>query len=367
LRSANHRYPVIEMGDETSQIHWIDVISDSYFALDDTDQLIELFASPAVHMVTLTITEKAYVLIKEDLKNVDHPKSAMGILFLGLKKRKELLGAPLSILSCDNVRENGNTLKQLMLDYAELVEDKKMKTWIEKEISFPNSMVDRIVPALTDEKIGELQKKFNINTSALLATESFSQWIIEDHFKTPRPPLEKVGVQFVKDIRPFEEMKLRLLNASHSLIAYSGRAKKYLYVHEAIQDPVVQSEVFGLYEEVIPWLDVPHDIDLKKYTALLIKRFNNPLLPHPLHQIAMDGSHKIPQRILPSIAAACQKKSSHSYLSLVIDYWLQYCYEDVFDDPLKDEIQALKNGSLHFVQFKEKVLKQLFGLPFNFF
>jgi fructuronate reductase len=350
LRSVNHHYPVIEVAKQESNIHWIDAISQSFFVHRDFEKLMDFFISPFITLVTLTITEKGY-LVNED------PMSAMSLLFLGLKKRKELLGLPITVLSCDNLFNNGNILKNIMLDYALSSKDEEMYTWIKKEVSFPNSMVDRIVPALTPEKIYALQKQFNFDTTFLLATEFFSQWVIEDHFNITRPPIEKVGVQFVKDVRPFEEMKLRLLNASHSLIAYSGIAKKYFYVHQAIQDPQIQSEVLGLHDEVIPLLNVPDNMDLRKYSQSLIERFNNPMLPHQLHQIAMDGSQKIPQRIFPSLKIAFQKKMPTNYLNAVIEYWIKYCYEHIPDDPLREKLLYLKKESLNFSQFRKNVLE----------
>ena len=341
LRTVQNRYPVLEIAKDKTEVRWIDCIRESYFVGEDEHQLWALFASPEVHWVTLTVTEKAYVTAGDTIR----------ILVEGLKHR-QAINLPLTVLSCDNLRENGSKLKELVLNAASA----DLKIWIEKNVSFPNTMVDRIVPALDPEKVLELQKQNNINNPELLATETFSQWVIEDNFKTERPALEKVGVQFVKDVRPFEEMKLRLLNASHSLIAYAGLIKGYSYVHEAIRDAEILAKVKGLYSEVIPLLEVPVSFNVEKYVEQLINRFDNPLLPHQLRQIAMDGSQKLPQRILPSKKIALEKNILTPNLDAALDAWAKHCFTQDINDPLKEKILELKKSNSDFKIFKAALL-----------
>jgi mannitol-1-phosphate/altronate dehydrogenase len=228
LRRAHNHYPVVQFSKDESLLQWIDVIRASYFMKEDHDQFLKAMASPDLAMVTLTVTEKAYV--GTDLYE---------LLYEGLRHR-QAIDRPLTVLSCDNLQENGSKVKTGVLKVARESGDASMAAWIEKSVTFPNSMVDRIVPALTPERVTVLQAQFKTDNQEILATEIFSQWVIEDRFAAARPPLEKVGVQIVSDVRPFEEVKLRLLNASHSLIAYAGLLKNYRFVHEAIHDPEIR-------------------------------------------------------------------------------------------------------------------------------
>jgi len=219
-------------------------------------------------------------------------------------------------------------------------------------------MVDRIVPSLSPEKTQSLEKEFGLSSpSELIATESFSQWVIEDHFKGQKPLLEKVGVQFVKDVTPFEDMKLRLLNAAHSYLAYQGQLKGHKYVHEAMKDEELASDLKTLMlEEVAPLLKQPQGVDFKVYVESLLKRFQNPYLPHELRQIAMDGSQKISQRWLPSLIEAQKKGLSRKVLLKAVSAWLEFCYKNSkLDDPLNEKIQSFNRDDHH--QWLQEMLK----------
>lgn len=348
------KYPLIELSAELERVTWIESIREVHGASEELDEVLKAFSDPKIEIISLTVTEKGYSLdaqgkfnlqseeILRDLKNPKNPKTAVGILSLGLQTRKHNHLSGLTVVCCDNLRDNGHKLRDAVYGYLKSLGAHDDLLWIKSNVKFPNTMVDRIVPALTIERTTELEKKLNIRNSGLIATEEFSQWIIEDNFQGARPPWDKVGVEFVKNVLPFEEMKLKLLNASHSYLAYEGQNRGYKFVHEAIQDSVLRESVLAFYGEVIPLLEAPQGYDLAAYCNRLITRFKNDKLPHQLKQIAMDGSLKLTQRVLPSLA-----KSPTPHLLQVMASWLDYIwsFKEEFEDPMKAEIKALMTGS----------------------
>lgn len=361
LKNVHLRYPVIEFSDSGSEIIWVESIQKALDATDDKEDLLSAFQSENIELVTLTITEKGYCLngrgeldltnpsIASDLKHPIEPKSAIGILALGLKARSESEPKSITVLSCDNLRENGRKLEKALNAYIENLGWSEVLAWVKKNVSFPCSMVDRIVPSLKPEKTLEFEKLFQFShPSELIATESFSQWVIEDNFMGEKPALEEVGVQFVKDVTPFEDMKLRLLNAAHSYLAYQGQLKGHQFVHEAMKDQELASDLRTLMlEEVAPLLRTPEGVDFKEYVESLLKRFQNSYLPHELRQIAMDGSQKISQRWLPSLAEAEKRGAPKKVLLKAINAWLEFCYKnEKLDDPMNEKIQQLKSENI---------------------
>lgn len=360
LRSVENKYPVLELSEKNVGLTWVESICDSLDAQMDFEAVLQEFSRPELEIISLTITEKGYCLnasgeldlshqgIQKDLKHSENPQTAIGILALGLKRRSELECSEVTVLSCDNLRENGKKLKVALETYLKSLEWREVLSWIQQKVSFPNSMVDRIVPSLTPEKISEFEKRFNLKSgSQLIATEEFTQWVIEDDFIGERPPWEKVGVEFVEDVHPYEEIKLRLLNASHSFLAYSGLLKGHRFVHEAIADEELKAKVeLMMLREVVPLLDMPADFNVVTYEERLIERFRNGELPHQLKQIAMDGSQKLPLRILPSLIEAHRRNSSKEILILAVVSWLSFVWEtlekgEVLDDPEREKIAAL--------------------------
>ncbi len=338
LRRVNLRYPVIELSSDSSTVTWIDCIQEAFSVKEDFSKILECFEMNDLEIITLTITEKGYDFnaqgeldhskpgVIHDLKIPNSPTSAIGILALGLKHRRLAGKNPLTVMSCDNLRDNGRKLEAALKKYLNALLWEEDLLWITEKIKFPNTMVDRIVPTLLPEKISALEKEFNLpEGSELIGTEKFSQWVIEDNFAQKKPAWDAVGVQFVKDVRPFEEMKLKLLNASHSYLAYAGLNRGLSYVHEAIQNQELRDNLLMLYEEVTPLLEIPSGFNLQQYKTDLVKRFENNKLPHQLRQIAMDGSQKLPQRIFPSLIAANQNNHPYEVLILVVREWFRYC------------------------------------------
>ncbi len=369
LRQVHLRYPVLELSHENEKLTWIDCIQEALSLQDDLDRLLQVFVSPETKIITLTVTEKGYCLnssgeldlnhegIKKDIANPLKPQTAIGLLALGLKNRKDKL----TILSCDNLRENGRKLERAVLQYLE--KSGADTSWSKNNVSFPNTMVDRIVPALLPEKIAELENLHRLNHSELIATEQFSQWIIEDNFINGRPDWDKVGVEFVSDVRPYEEMKLRLLNASHSYLAYAGLNRRYQFVHEAIADQELFSTIMKMLKrEVIPLLSVPSGFDVSAYVDQLMSRFRNDKLPHQLKQIAMDGSQKMPQRIFSSISEARKQNSSRELLLNATSEWMDFLWnsrDGKIDDPKASELlKGISSGK----KIWKKDLSQQLGI-----
>lgn len=364
LRAVNHRFPVLELAYDTERLTWVDCIDEVLSLKHDRKRLLEVFTSPDTEIVTITVTEKGYCLnslgeldlrhpgIQHDLASPDSPETLIGFLAHGLRLRTY----PITIISCDNLSGNGEKLESAILKF---LEQKKDSADIKKRVSFPNTMVDRIVPALLPEKVAELETRHRLGKSELIATEKFSQWVIEDNFMGDKPSWP--GVEFVKRVKPYEEMKLRLLNATHSYLAYAGLNRGYQFVHEAIHDEKLQSHVLNMLTlEVVPLLSIPLGFDVESYVDQLMSRFRNYKLPHQLKQIAMDGSQKMPQRIFSSLIEAKVRKTPHALLLLAVDEWFEFLWnsrEDKIDDPKAGELLVGTNQGKE--KWKEDLMEKL--------
>jgi mannitol 2-dehydrogenase len=258
------------------------------FAPDSPKAVIEKMANADVKIITLTITEGGYNLneatgefnlenpqIIHDSKNAESPKTIFGYLTQALKLRKERNIGGCTILSCDNIEGNGDVTKKMLLSYVRFAQP-DLLDWIEANISFPNSMVDRITPATIPSDISQLLEVSGIEDQWPVVCESFQQWVVEDNFIAGRPNLESVGVQFVNDVEPFEKMKLSLLNAGHSVIGILGSLMGYSTIDEAISNPAIGTFLnIYLDNEVTPILRDLEGVDLTKYKKILVKRFSN--------------------------------------------------------------------------------------------
>ena len=249
---------------------------------------------------------------------------------------------------------NGDTLRGLVAEFAAL-RDPELAAWIAAKVPFPNSMVDRIVPATQPEDIERLREVCGYVDEGAVKTESFSQWVIEDRFASGRPPWEAFGVDVVEDVAPFELAKLRLLNGAHSAIAYLGYLAGYRYVHEVIADAVFRGYLRELMrEEIIPTLTEPQGLELAVYADELLKRFANRALRHKVQQIAMDGSQKIPQRWLATIRERLRSGDRIDGLALALAGWIRYVvgYDETgaaieVQDPLADACKQIGQASTH--------------------
>jgi fructuronate reductase len=330
-------YTVLTKGSEGTAARVIGSVREALFAGADRAGLIERFADPRIVIVTATVTEKGYCHdpatgalnrehpdIVHDLAHPDLPESAVGILTAGLAARRKAIAGPLTFVCCDNLPHNGRMVEGLVLSFAR-ERDPALADWIRANVAFPCSMVDRIVPATTDADIAEAQRLLGVRDAVPVAAEAFGQWVIEDRFAGAHPAWEDAGAQFVADVAPFEMMKLRLLNGSHSTLAYLGFLMGHDFVWQAAADTQLALLVERqMAEEIAPTLVRPAGTDLQAYCAQLMQRFRNSALPHRTKQIAMDGSQKLPQRLLGTVRDRIAAGDSYAHLALAIAGWIRY-------------------------------------------
>lgn len=340
-------------------------VTEVLVAPEDPEAVLERLTRPAVRVVTLTVTEKGYCHdpatgalnedhpgIRRDLANPQRPETAPGLLAEALERRRRAGTAPFTVLSCDNLPSNGDTVAGILRRFAAL-RDPALGRWVEDNVACPNSMVDRIVPATTDEDREAVSRRLGWTDAWPVVTEPFSQWVIEDRFPAGRPAWELEGAQLVEDVHPYEFMKLRLLNASHSTMAYLGYLAGYATIAETIADPAFARLVRRLMdEEVTPTLPVPPGADLDRYKAALLERFANPALKHRTWQIAMDGTQKLPQRLLGTIRDRLAAGAPIDRLALGVAGWMRYVTgEDErgqpidVRDPLAARLKAVADGA----------------------
>ncbi len=337
---------------ERSEAGWhsrsIGAVREVLVARDQRDAVIARMADPACHVVSLTVTEKGYCRAADgslDLALAD--QGSLYALIAAALRRRHDAGLPgLTLLSCDNLADNGQQLARLMGEYLSR-HDAALLRWFEAECSCPSTMVDRIVPATTDADRAELALRMGVDDQAAVLTEPFSQWVIEDRFAGPRPRWEAVGAQLVSDVRSYETAKLRMLNGAHSFLAYVGLAHGHSYVHEAVADPVLRPQVEALLrDEAAPTIAAGAGQDLALYAAALIDRFANPALNHRLIQIAMDGSQKLPQRWLDTLAANQAAGRDCPVLRRGVVAWVRHLRgaNGPVDDPRAGELGAAAAG-----------------------
>jgi len=302
---------------------------------EDPAAVVRRIADPAVSLVTLTVTEKGYCQdpasgallaqhpdVRHDLAHPEAPRSVPGVLVAGLAQRRAAGVAPPTVLSCDNLPANGATLQGVVLAFAAL-RDEGLARWIEREVAFPCTMVDRIVPATTAADVAGVARRLGVEDAAPVVAEPFGQWVIEDRFCGPRPAWERAGAELVASAAPYEEMKLRLLNGSHSALAYLGSLAGCEHIADVMNEPDFVAFVRRMMaEEVAPTLAVP--TDLAAYQARLLERFANPAIRHRTAQIAIDGSQKLPQRLLGTVRDRLRAGGSIRYLTLAVAAWMRY-------------------------------------------
>lgn len=331
----------------------------------DIGALIEQMAQPGIRIVSLTVTEKGYCHdpagghlqlahpdIVHDLANIATPRSAPGVIVAALARRRERGHKGFTVLSCDNLPGNGRVAARVVTELAQQI-DPALARWIGAHVRFPSTMVDRIVPATTEQDRQDIAALIGVQDAWPVVTEPFSQFVVENNFVAGHPPWENAGVQMAPDVEPYEQMKLRLLNGSHSTMAYLGLLAGHSYVAEAVADPAIRALLRTLMtDEMIPTLHMP-DVDLNAYVERLLARFANPALQHRCSQIAMDGSQKLPQRILMPIRERLAKGQSIQCLSLTIAAWIAFISEAVgrghlpIHDPLAAKLTAAAIGGDH--------------------
>lgn len=360
LNEQNGLYTMLVRDTEGTVAHVMGPILKAHVATRNPDELMARLEDPAIRIVSLTVTEKAYGFdaatggldlkhadIAADLANRHAPRGVIGYLVEGLARRRAKGVAPFTPLSCDNLPSNGAVLKRLVLDFAGRV-DPELKAWIESEVPFPSTTVDRITPASTDATYRDAETLIGRVDLVAIETEPFTQWVIEDSFANGRPQWEKAGALMVEDVSAYEKMKLRMLNGAHSLLAYLGYIGGYEFIRDVMEDNGLAALARRHMNAAASTLDPVPGIDLEAYADELIARFANKAIAHRTYQIAMDGTQKLPQRLLePAVEALGDGSKAETY-AIAVAAWMRYAlgidrngksYE--LRDPRAAEIAAL--------------------------
>jgi mannitol 2-dehydrogenase len=327
---------VVKHPDGRREARVVGSIVDHRHAPDDPEAAIERMAAPATRIVSLTITEGGYNFdfvagrfnlhnpeILSDLRGQTAPRTVFGLVTEALRRRWARGIAPFTIMSCDNMQGSGGVARAAFTTFASEIE-RGLGRWVDEQVAFPNAMVDRITPVTTAEDVAELADGFGIEDRCPVVCEPFRQWVIAGDFAAGRPAWERSGAQFVTDVAPFEAMKLRLLNASHSMLAYLGFLAGYETIWQVAAQPDFAALMRELMEEATPTLALPADVDLPAYKATLVERFGNPALPHRTQQIAMDGAQKLPQRLLGTVCDNLAAGRPIDRAALAVAGWMRY-------------------------------------------
>jgi fructuronate reductase len=369
LRSASVRdqmvpqdglYSVVVRDGDDERVQLIGAIRDVLVAPEDPARLIAAMAAPDTHLVTLTVTEKGYKLdpatgaliesdadLAADLASLDRPRTAPGLIVAALAARRAAGLKPFTAISCDNLPHNGTRLRAAVLALAGR-HDPDLAKWIEGEGAFPETMVDRIVPATEADDIAALATKIGAEDQAMVKTEPFTQWVVQDWFAGERPDLAAYGVQITTAVAPWEEAKLRLLNGAHSGLAYLGALAGIEFVHQFVALDGGRGFVEALWDQAEATLAPPAELDVAAYRAKLMARFANSALRHRTVQIAMDGSQKLPQRLLQGIGQRLERGEDVGVLALAVAAWMRWQdgrddagMAHVVDDPLAARTAAV--------------------------
>ena len=313
----------------------------------DSDALLAAISNPEVKVVTLTITEKGY-----------GEGGVAGILAAAIKTRMQH-GAPLTCVSCDNLMGNGQVLRKSVQSAS----DANVQNWMRDNVSFPSTMVDRITPQTTATDIERIAALGGYQDNAPVVCEPFSQWVIEDDFRTERPEWEMAGALLVSDVAPYEQAKLRMLNASHSMFAYLGLLKGYEYVHEAATDKRLSQFVLdAVDQEIIPNIEVPAGMDANEYVQSIMQRFQNSAVPYRTAQVASDGSAKLPQRIYPTAQTIWARGEAAPRLELAISAWFTTLQDSRFDYPDPARQDSRSPTEAYWQNFPVEVQERLLGI-----
>ncbi len=378
LNEQNGLYTMLVRDTSGTTANVIGPILRAHVAPRNPGDLLARLEDPAIKIVSLTVTEKAYGFdsatggldlkhpdIAADLANRHAPRGVIGYIVEGLARRRAKGIAPFTPLSCDNLPSNGAVLKRLVLEFAACI-DPELREWIERNVPFPSTMVDRITPASTDATYRDAERLTGRQDLAAIETEPFTQWVIEDHFANGRPEWEKAGALMVEEVSAYEKMKLRMLNGAHSLLAYLGYIGGYEFIRDVMDDVGLAALARRHMNAAAATLDPVPGIDLEVYADELIARFANKAIAHRTYQIAMDGTQKLPQRLLEPAGEALANGSNAETYAIAVAAWMRYAlgvnrdgerYE--LRDPRAGEIAALladvpRNGGA--------VSKALFGL-----
>ena len=361
LKKQDYLYTLIVQhpkGNVESEV--IGSLNNFLLAVDTPNLVIEKMAHPDTKIVSLTITEGGYNFnsttglfnfenpdVQHELQYPNEPKTVYGFITAALRKRQANGLPPFTVLSCDNIQHNGDMARKMFLAFAKK-QDPELAKWMEEKVCFPNSMVDRITPVTTTADIEYLQKKHNLNDEWPVVCEPFIQWVVEDNFSNGRPSLEKLGVQFVSDVTPYEKMKIRLLNAGHSVLGIPGALHGHATINACMED-----EVFATFmrqfmdKEVTPILDAVEGIDLEKYKDSLEERFSNPNIKDSVRRICAESAAKLPKFLVPTLQENLAKGGSIEFATLILVAWCYYSDKGINENKEPIEITDEMKNELH--------------------
>lgn len=343
LRSQDGLYTlVVKHPDGRLEPRVVGSIVDVMFAPDDPGAVVDRLAGEGTRIVSTTITEGGYLVnqvtgefdaadpsiqgdLAADFAAGDPPTTVFGFIVAALDRRRRESRAPFTVMSCDNLPDNGDVAKRMMCAFARL-KDPELADWMEAEVHFPNCMVDRITPVTTEEDVARLADEFGVADGWPVVCEPFTQWVLEDGFGAGgRPPFEDVGVQLVDDVVPYELMKLRLLNASHQALCYLGHLAGYRYVHDVCQDPLFADFLLAYMErEGSPTLPEVPGVDLDAYRHQLVERFANPEVRDTVARLCAESSDRIPKWLVPVIRENLRTGGEIELSALVVASWARY-------------------------------------------
>jgi mannitol 2-dehydrogenase len=361
MQAQDCLYTLVERGRDGDDARVVGSIVNYLFAPDDREAVVERMAAPETKIVSMTITEGGYYVhagtgqfdaehpdIRHDLAHPHEPECSFGFLLEALDRRRKRGQAPFTVMSCDNIQGNGDVCRKGLMALAEL-RDPALANWMAQNCAFPNSMVDRITPATTDEHRSLVREKFGIADGWPVMTELFKQWVIEDHFAQGRPAWEAAGAQMTSDVMPYEKMKLRLLNASHQALCYIGMLFGLEFAHQTMEDPDIRKLVELMMDrEVTAILPEVPGVDLAEYKKTLVERFANPAIRDQLSRIGIYGSSGMPKFVLPTIQEQLQRGGPVALLSFTVACWFRYLNgrdeqgrEIVMKDPMASRLREL--------------------------
>lgn len=351
FKKQDHLYTLmVKHPDGTIEPEVIGAIVDFKMGTTDPEAVIARIAATDTRIVSLTITEGGYNFnpttgefnfdnldIQHELRHQNDPITVYGFLTAALKRRRDAGLPAFTILSCDNIEHNGDMMRKMLLAFTE-VQDPNLAKWIAKEVSFPNSMVDRITPVTTPADIEILAQNSGVQDSWPVTCEPFIQWVVEDKFSNGRPAFEKVGVQFVPDVGPYEKMKLRMLNAGHSVLGLLGALHGHPTINACVEDELFVSYLRTfLDQEATPILGPIMGINLEDYKDSLLERFANPNIKDSVSRICMESSAKLPKFLIPTLQENLATGGSIKFATLVLAAWCYYSDKEVDQNgqPLK--------------------------------
>lgn len=368
-------YSVLTKARDTTALRIMGSMRQVAFPGADSEEVLRTLAAENVHLASLTITEKGYPRTPEGALDVTHPgvaadvaalraewsgqqfvgaaRTPLGLLVRGLARRQATSGAPFAVVCCDNLMSNGSVTRRLVVSLAEAAGAERLLEWLDSAVTFPSTMVDRIVPATTEANRTEAERMLGLRDEGLVVAEPFGQWVIEDNFKVPRPEWERAGAVVTADVGVFEVAKLRMLNATHSLLAYLGSLRGYPTIADAVRSDELAEEARRLQrQDIIPTLAAPPGINLADYGESILDRFANPNLGHTTIQVAMDGSQKLPVRVLGTVADRLATGEVPRSAALLVAAWMVFVRRgrDVngrplaLDDPMSGRLQETAAG-----------------------